>query len=81
MVDQLERDGDNQDTQKFYITTAIDYLNGEPHIGHSLEKVAADVVARALVTRNEQAHLHSTWPCAFARCRVDRGRNMGSCSI
>jgi methionyl-tRNA synthetase len=30
----------------FYITTAIDYPNGPPHIGHSLEKVAADVVAR-----------------------------------
>jgi len=30
----------------FYITTAIDYPNGPPHIGHSLEKIAADVVAR-----------------------------------
>lgn len=31
---------------KYYITTAIDYINGKPHIGHSLEKVAADVLAR-----------------------------------
>ncbi len=31
---------------KYYITTAIDYINGRPHIGHSLEKVAADVLAR-----------------------------------
>lgn len=30
----------------YYITTAIDYPNGTPHIGHSLEKVAADVMAR-----------------------------------
>jgi methionyl-tRNA synthetase len=30
----------------YYITTAIDYPNGEPHLGHSLEKIAADVVAR-----------------------------------
>jgi methionyl-tRNA synthetase len=30
----------------YYITTAIDYPNGPPHIGHSLEKVAADVIAR-----------------------------------
>jgi methionyl-tRNA synthetase len=30
----------------FYITTAIDYPNGEPHLGHTLEKVPADVVAR-----------------------------------
>jgi methionyl-tRNA synthetase len=32
--------------RSFYITTAIDYPNGAPHIGHSLEKIAADVIAR-----------------------------------
>ncbi len=32
--------------QKYYITTAIDYPNAPPHLGHSLEKVAADVIAR-----------------------------------
>ncbi len=32
--------------KKFYITTAIDYANGSPHIGHSLEKIQADVLAR-----------------------------------
>lgn len=32
--------------QKYYITTAIDYINGKPHIGHSYEKVASDVLAR-----------------------------------
>lgn len=32
--------------KKFYITTAIDYVNGAPHIGHALEKVQADVLAR-----------------------------------
>lgn len=32
--------------QKFYITTAIDYVNAEPHIGHALEKVQADALAR-----------------------------------
>lgn len=31
---------------KYYITTAIDYINGKPHIGHSYEKVASDVLAR-----------------------------------
>jgi methionyl-tRNA synthetase len=30
----------------FYITTAIDYTNAAPHIGHAYEKVLADVVAR-----------------------------------
>lgn len=30
----------------FYITTAIDYTNAPPHIGHAYEKVLADVIAR-----------------------------------
>jgi methionyl-tRNA synthetase len=33
-------------SQKYYITTAIDYPNAPPHLGHSLEKVAADIIAR-----------------------------------
>lgn len=33
-------------TKSFYITTAIDYLNGQPHLGHAYEKVIADVIAR-----------------------------------
>ena len=31
---------------KFYLTTAIDYANGDPHIGHAYEKIGADVIAR-----------------------------------
>jgi methionyl-tRNA synthetase len=31
---------------QFYLTTAIDYANGEPHIGHAYEKIAADAIAR-----------------------------------
>lgn len=31
---------------KFYLTTAIDYVNAAPHIGHALEKVQADALAR-----------------------------------
>ena len=38
---------DNErERKKFYITTAIDYVNGKPHIGHALEKIQADVLAR-----------------------------------
>ena len=32
--------------KKFFITTAIDYANGSPHLGHAYEKVLTDVVAR-----------------------------------
>jgi methionyl-tRNA synthetase len=31
---------------RFYITTAIDYVNSKPHLGTAYEKVAADVIAR-----------------------------------
>lgn len=34
------------DTTPFYITTAISYPNGKPHIGHAYEAIAADVIAR-----------------------------------
>jgi len=32
--------------KKFYITTAIDYVNAEPHIGHAYQKIIADALAR-----------------------------------
>ena len=32
--------------EKFSITTAIDYVNGEAHIGHAYEKIFTDVVFR-----------------------------------
>lgn len=32
--------------EPFYITTAINYPNGRPHIGHAYEGIAADVIAR-----------------------------------
>ncbi len=32
--------------EPFYITTAISYPNGKPHIGHAYEVIAADVIAR-----------------------------------
>ena len=33
-------------SEPFYITTAIDYPNGAPHIGHAYEKIATDAIAR-----------------------------------
>ena len=32
--------------QRFYITTAINYANGPPHMGHAYEGICADVFAR-----------------------------------
>ena len=37
--------------EKFYITTAIDYVNGAPHIGHAYEKILTDVIYRHFTQR------------------------------
>ena len=34
-------------SKRFYITTAIDYVNGQPHLGHAYEKIVTDVIARS----------------------------------
>ncbi len=41
---------------KFYITTAIDYSNGEPHLGHAVEKIGADVIARYRRACGDEVH-------------------------
>jgi methionyl-tRNA synthetase len=40
----------------FYLTTAIDYTNGSPHIGHAYEKVLADVIVRYRRLRGDEAY-------------------------
>ncbi len=32
--------------KKFYVTTAIDYVNAPPHCGHAFEKIIADAIVR-----------------------------------
>ena len=34
-------------SRKFYLTTAIDYVNAKPHLGTAYEKITADVICRA----------------------------------
>ena len=41
-------------SKRFYLTTAIDYVNGAPHLGHAYEKVLADVIARARRSMGEE---------------------------
>jgi methionyl-tRNA synthetase len=40
----------------FFLTTAIDYTNGSPHIGHAYEKVLADVLTRYRRLRGDEAY-------------------------
>jgi methionyl-tRNA synthetase len=41
-------------SKRFYLTTAIDYVNGQPHLGHAYEKVIADVIARYHRSRGQE---------------------------
>ena len=36
---------------KYYLTTAIDYVNGAPHIGHAYEKILTDIIAKHYTQR------------------------------
>ncbi len=40
-----------------YLTAAIDYANGPPHMGHAIEKVGLDVMARYRRLRGERVYL------------------------
>ncbi len=42
--------------QRYYITTAIDYVNASPHIGHAYEKIIADVLARFHRLRGDEVY-------------------------
>lgn len=41
---------------RFYLTTAIDYSNGDPHLGHAIEKIGADAIARYRRARRDEVH-------------------------
>jgi methionyl-tRNA synthetase len=46
----------NAPVPEFFLTTAIDYSNGDPHVGHALEKVGADCLARWRRLRGDRVH-------------------------
>lgn len=43
--------------EKFYATTAIDYVNGAPHIGHAYEKILSDVIYRHFSQRCDNSFM------------------------
>jgi methionyl-tRNA synthetase len=45
--------------RRFYITTAIPYVNGDPHLGFALECVQADALARHRRQRDERVRFLS----------------------
>ncbi|MFP5328990.1 MAG: methionine--tRNA ligase [Alphaproteobacteria bacterium] len=45
--------------EPYYITTAINYPNGPPHIGHAYEAIAADVIARFQRSRGREVRFQT----------------------
>ncbi|MEC9178102.1 MAG: class I tRNA ligase family protein, partial [Pseudomonadota bacterium] len=43
-------------TRPYFITTAISYPNGPPHIGHAYEAIATDVIARFHRLRGKEVY-------------------------
>ena len=44
---------------RYYVTTSIPYVNADPHLGHALELVQADVLARHRRLRGDDVRLQS----------------------
>lgn len=44
---------------KIYITTAIDYVNAKPHVGHAVEKIQADALSRWYRQKGEDVYFLS----------------------
>lgn len=43
--------------EKYSLTTAIDYVNGEPHIGHAYEKILTDIISRHYKKRADKVFM------------------------
>ncbi len=46
VAERLPRRRKANSVAAYYLTTAIDYANGDPHLGHAFEKIGADAIAR-----------------------------------
>ncbi|HKY62342.1 MAG TPA: class I tRNA ligase family protein, partial [bacterium] len=42
--------------KRFYLTTAIDYVNSIPHLGTAYEKIGADALARFMRLEGHEVH-------------------------
>jgi methionyl-tRNA synthetase len=64
---------------KFYITTAIDYVNASPHLGHGYEKITADVIARWHRLKGDEVHfLTGTDENAQKNAQAAKEKGMGT---
>src|ERR1041384_3141677 len=63
--------------EPYYITTAIHYPNGRPHIGHAYEMIAADAIARFQRARGRDVFFQTgTDEHGLKMAQTARGRDM-----
>ena len=64
---------------RFYITNAIAYVNGDPHLGHALEFVQTDVLARHRRLRGDDVrYLSGTDENAFKNVQAAEAAGLGA---
>ena len=54
------------DKPRYYLTTAIAYPNGPPHIGHAYEAIATDAIARFMRLDGYDVLFVTGWPAPRA---------------
>src|SRR5207237_8471208 len=65
--------------RRFYLTTAIPYVNGDPHLGHALEFVQTDVLARHRRLRGDDVrYLSGTDENAFKNVQAAAAAGLGA---
>jgi len=55
-------------SQRFYITTAIPYANGAPHIGHAYERIATDAIQRFMRLDGRETLFVTAWTNMASKC-------------
>jgi methionyl-tRNA synthetase len=58
---------------EYFLTTAIDYSNGDPHLGHAYEKIGADAIAPLSAAAGDDVHFSSAWTSTGRKSSRPRG--------
>ena len=51
--------------KNFYLTTAIDYVNGAPHIGHAIDYLLSDTYARYMKASGNEVRFQAGTLCSL----------------
>ena len=76
----LQLKGSGGGSSSYYLTTALNYTNGQPHMGHAYEVVVGDVLARYHRLAGKVFLLYWCQPQGTGSCRItpDQGNRPAS---